>query len=160
MPIYEFASEEIRPLSKTTFGLMQLQERRDLQRLLRANIAVVAPDTLVIAEEFGDWDESRRRIDLLGIDRDANLVVIELKRTEDGGHMELQALRYAAMVSTMTFDQAADVFARYLTQIGKADTDARTELLDFLGWDEPDEDAFAQDVRIVLAASLRHRFSG
>lgn len=53
MPIYEFASEEIRPLSKTTFGQVQLQERRDLQRLLRANIAVVAPDTLVIAEEFG-----------------------------------------------------------------------------------------------------------
>ena len=153
MPIYEFASEEIRPLSKTTFGLMQLQERRDLQRLLRANIAVVAPDTLVIAEEFGDWDESRRRIDLLGIDRNANLVVIELKRTEDGGHMELQAIRYASMVSTMTFDQAADVFARYLMQIGKADTDARAELLDFLGWDEPDEDAFAQDVRIVLASA-------
>ena len=153
MPIYEFASEEIRPLHKTTFSQMQLQERRDLQRLLRANISVVAPDTLVIAEEFGDWDESRRRIDLLGIDRDANLVVIELKRTEDGGHMELQAIRYAAMVSTMTFDQAADVFSRYLAQIGKADADARAELLEFLGWDEPDEDAFAQDVRIVLASA-------
>ena len=132
---------------------MQLQERRDLQRLLRANISVIAPDTLVIAEEFGDWDESRRRIDLLGIDRNANLVVIELKRTEDGGHMELQAIRYAAMVSTMTFDQAADVFGRYLTQIGTSDTDARAKLLDFLGWDEPDEDAFAQDVRIVLASA-------
>ena len=131
MPIYEFDSEEIRPLNKTTFSVAQLQERRDLQRLLRANVSVVAPDTLVIAEEFGDWDESRRRIDLLGIDRNANLVVIELKRTEDGGHMELQAIRYAAMVSTMTFDQAADVFARYLTQIGKAETDARAELLDF-----------------------------
>lgn len=153
MPIYEFASEEIRPLIKTTFSQMQLQERRDLQRLLRANISVVAPDTLVIAEEFGDWDESRRRIDLLGVDRDANLVVIELKRTEDGGHMELQAIRYAAMVSTMTFDQATDVFGRYLAQIGNADTDARAELLDFLGWDEPDEDAFAQDVRIVLASA-------
>ncbi len=153
MPIYEFASEEIRPLLKTTFSQMQLQERRDLQRLLRANISVVAPDTLVIAEEFGDWDESRRRIDLLGIDRNANLVVIELKRTEDGGHMELQAIRYAAMVSTMTFDQAADVFSRYLTQIGTSDTDARAKLLDFLGWDEPDDDAFAQDVRIVLASA-------
>ncbi len=153
MPIYEFASEEIRPLSKTTFGLVQLQERRDLQRLLRANVSVVAPDTLVVAEEFGDWDESRRRIDLLGIDRDANLVVIELKRTEDGGHMELQSIRYAAMVSTMTFEQATDVFGRYLAQIGKADADARAELLDFLGWDEPDEDAFAQDVRIVLASA-------
>ena len=153
MPIYEFASEEIRPLNKTTFSLLQLRERRDLQRLLRANVSVVAPDTLVIAEEFGDWDESRRRIDLLGIDRDANLVVIELKRTEDGGHMELQAIRYAAMVSTMTFDQAVDVFGRYLTQIGKADLDARAELLDFLAWDEPDEDAFAQDVRIFLASA-------
>lgn len=152
MPIYEFTHEAIRPLSETTFGLEQLQERRDLQRLLRANINVVAPDTLVIAEEFGDWDESRRRIDLLGIDRNANLVVIELKRTENGGHMELQAIRYAAMVSTMTFDQAADAFARYLLHIGKADTDARAELLDFLGWDEPDEDAFAQDVRVVLAS--------
>lgn len=153
MPIYEFASDEIRSLSKTTFAQAQLQERRDLLRLLRANISVIAPDTLVIAEEFGDWNESRRRIDLLGIDRNANLVVIELKRTEDGGHMELQSIRYAAMISTMTFDQAVDVFDRYLTQIKKADTDARAELLDFLGWEEPDEDAFAQDVRIVLASA-------
>jgi hypothetical protein len=84
MPIYEFAPDRIQPLSKTTFGAMQLHERRDLQRLLRENIEVIAPDTLVIAEEYGEWDESRRRIDLLGIDRDANLVVIELKRTEDG----------------------------------------------------------------------------
>lgn len=153
MPIYELASEEIRLLHKTTFGQMQLYERRDLQRLLRESISVIAPNTLVIAEEFGEWDESRRRIDLLGIDHDAKLVVIELKRTEDGGHMELQAIRYAAMVSTMTFNQAVDVFSRYLSQIGKNDTDARTELLDFLGWDEPDEDAFAQDVRIVLASA-------
>src|SRR3546814_14859597 len=84
---------------------MQLQERRDLQRLLRENVAVIAPDTLVIAEEYGEWDDSRRRIDLLGIDRDANLVVIELKRTEDGGHMDLQAIRYAAMVSTMRSEE-------------------------------------------------------
>lgn len=153
MPIYEFGSEEILPLLKTTFGQAQLRERGDLQRLLRAHISVITPGTLVIAEEFGDWDESRRRIDLLGIDRDANLVVIELKRTQDGGHMDLQAIRYAAMISTMTFDQAADVFGRYLVQIDKPETDARAELLDFLGWDEPDEDAFAQDVRIVLASA-------
>ena len=153
MPVYEFAREGIRPLLKTTFGQMQLHERRDLQRLLRENISVIAPDTLVIAEEFGEWDESRRRIDLLGVDRDANLVVIELKRTEDGGHMELQAIRYAAMVSTMTFDQAVDVFGRYLFQAGKDDLEPRAELLDFLGWEEPDEDAFAQNVRIVLASA-------
>jgi hypothetical protein len=153
MPVYEFTAEEIIPLNTATFTHLGLHERRDLQRLLRDNISVIAPDTLVIAEEFGEWDESRRRIDLLGIDRDANLVVIELKRTEDGGHMDLQAIRYAAMVSTMTFDQAVDVFGRYLVQTGKEDIDARTGLLDFLGWDQPDDDAFAQDVRIVLASA-------
>lgn len=153
MPVYEFAHDRILPLRKTTFGEMQMRERRDLQRLLRESVGVIAPDTLVIAEEFGEWSESRRRIDLLGIDRVANLVVIELKRTEDGGHMELQALRYAAMVSTMTFDHAANVFERYQRQIGKDDIDARSELLEFLGWDEPDHDQFAQDVKIVLASA-------
>lgn len=33
MPIYEFASEEIRRLLKTTFGQAQLQERRDQVRV-------------------------------------------------------------------------------------------------------------------------------
>lgn len=153
MPVYEFAPDRIQPLTKTTFSAMQLHERRDLQRLLRENIDVIAPDTLVIAEEYGEWDDSRRRIDLLGIDRDANLVVIELKRTEDGGHMELQAIRYAAMVSTMTFDQAVDGFDQYLRQIGRDDADARSELLAFLGWHEPDHDQFAQEVKIVLASA-------
>jgi hypothetical protein len=53
----------------------------------------------VSAWNKSDWEDSSRSIDLLCIDKQANLVVIELKRTEDGGHMELQAIRYAAMVS-------------------------------------------------------------
>ena len=73
--------------------------------MLKAQIDEIVPDTLVVAEEFGDWEDSRRRIDLLGIDKNANLVVIELKRTQDGGHMELQALRYAAMISALSFDK-------------------------------------------------------
>jgi hypothetical protein len=153
MPIYEFAQTGIVALKPATFSSANLQERRDLQRLLRENVEVIAPDTLVISEEFGEWEDSRRRIDLLGVDRDANLVVIELKRTEDGGHMELQSIRYASMVSTMTFDRAVEVFGQYLKATGKIDQDPRAALLDFLDWEEPDEDRFAQDVRIVLASA-------
>jgi hypothetical protein len=153
MTIYEFEPNQIVELNKTTFGAVNLHERRDLQRLLRENIAVIAPGTLVIAEEYSQWDDSRRRIDLLGIDQSANLVVIELKRTEDGGHMELQAIRYAAMVSTMTFDQAVGSYDHYLRQTGKDGVDARSSLLAFLGWDAPDHDQFAQDVKIVLASA-------
>jgi hypothetical protein len=129
-----------------------MRERADLQRLLRNQINVVLPDALVIAEEFGEWEESRRRIDLLAIDKDANLVVVELKRTEDGGHMELQALRYAAMVSTMTFDEAITIYGDYLRRSGEA-TDPQQKLLEFLEWDELDEEHFAQDVRIILVSA-------
>jgi hypothetical protein len=107
---------------------------------------------LIIAEEFGEWEDSRCRIDLLGIDKNANLVVFELKRTEDGGHMELQALRYAAMVSTMTFDKAVEVYGEYLKK-NNSDKNAERDLLDFLEWDENDGESFAQDVRIVLVSA-------
>lgn len=152
MALYEINTDNLTKISQTTFDQAGLRERDDLQRLLKKQIAIIAPDTLVIAEEFGEWEESKRRIDLLGLDKDANLVVIELKRTEDGGHMELQAIRYSAMVSTMTFDRVVDIHSRYLTR-NNIDSDARTEILDFLGRDEPDEDSFAQDVKIVLVSA-------
>jgi exosome complex RNA-binding protein Csl4 len=117
MPIYEVTNSGLNRLEETKFAIAGLQERRDLQRLLRHSIEIVSPDTLVISEEFGDWDDSRRRIDLLGIDKNANIVVVELKRTEDGGHMELQAIRYAAMVSRMTFHRAAKVYQTYLDRL-------------------------------------------
>ena len=108
MSIFEVTPDSLKALARTDFASQGLRERTDLQPLIRDQIEVLDPDLLVISEEFGDWEESKRRIDLLAVDREANLVVIELKRTESGGHMELQALRYAAMVSTMTFDKAVE----------------------------------------------------
>ena len=152
MAIYEVGETELKPVKVTSFGTAGLHERADLQRLLRDHVEAVSPDTLVIAEEFGEWTESRRKVDLLGIDKDANIVVIELKRTEDGGHMELQSIRYAAMVSTLTSGRAVEIFSRYL-QVRGRDDDAKQRLLDFLAWDEFDEEEFAQDVRLVLVSA-------
>jgi hypothetical protein len=152
MAIFEVTVDQLRKIEETSFSQAGLYERSDLQRLLRKQIEVIAPETLILPEEFGEWEDSKRRIDLLGIDKDANLVVIELKRTEDGGHMELQAIRYAAMVSTMTFDKIVEVFANFLRRNNSL-ADARQSLLDFLEWEEPDEDRFAQDVRIVLVSA-------
>lgn len=151
MPIFSLNDDSITPIPRTPFSELGVSERGDLQRLLRDTVHVIAEDTLVISEEFGDWDGSRRRIDLLAIDKDANIVVIELKRTEDGGHMELQAVRYAAMVSTMTFEQAVTAFTAYLKK-REDERDARDTILEFLEWDEPRED-FGAAVRIVLASA-------
>lgn len=152
MAIFHITPDGLKALQKTTFAMQGIKERADLQRVLRDQIEVLSPDTLVISEEFGEWEDSRRRIDLLGLDKNGNLVVIELKRTEDGGLMELQAIRYAAMVSNLTFDRAVSIYEDYLRKQGKSD-DAKDLILDFLGEDEPDEDEFAQDVRIVLASA-------
>ena len=152
MAIFEITADAIRTIEETTFGAAGVRERADLQRLLRKQIEIISPDTLIVAEEFSEWEDSKRRIDLLGIDRNANLVVIELKRTEDGGHMELQAIRYAAMVSTMTFDKVVEVYTNFLQSIG-TNLDAQASLLGFFGWEEPQEEQFAQDVHIVLASA-------
>lgn len=152
MTIFEIAPEALRPLKKLSLDQAGVRERDDLQRLLRDQIEVIDPDLLIIAEEFGGWDASRRRIDLLGVDRQAKLVIVELKRGDTGAHMELQAIRYAAMISAMTFEQAVDVYTSYLSQRGQ-DIEAEEALLQFLGWEEPDEEVFGKEVRIVLAAS-------
>lgn len=152
MTIYEISSDKFRKIDETSFSDAGLRERQDLQRLLRSQIEIVSRDTLVISEEFSQWEDSNRRIDLLGIDKAGNLVVIELKRTEDGGHMELQSVRYAAMISAMTFERAVEVYTGFLKRIGSTD-DARTMLLEFLELDDPDEDSFAQEVRIVLVSA-------
>lgn len=151
MAIYEITPDSLAKISETSFASEGIREREDLQRLLVQQIEVLAPDTLIITEEFGDWEDSRRRIDLLGIDKDGNLVVIELKRTEDGGHMELQAIRYAAMISTLTFEKVIEIYGRFLEKQGR-DDDPENAILSFLDWEEPQEEEFAQDVRIILAS--------
>jgi hypothetical protein len=152
MPIFELTADKLIKIQETSFSVARVREREDLQRLLRDQVEIISPDTLIIAEEFSEWDDSRRRIDLLGVDKNANLVVFELKRTEDGGHMELQALRYAAMVSTMTLDRAIEVYSDYLSKRGSGG-DAEQSLLEFLEWDDASRDRFAQDVRIVLVSA-------
>jgi hypothetical protein len=151
MAIFEISKETIVRVPMTTFAAQGFKERQDLQRLLRDNINVIAPETYVLAEEYGEWEDAKRRIDLLGIDKQANLIVIELKRTEDGGHMELQAIRYAAMVGKMTYDQAVEAHANYLLSVGSP-ADADSAIRNFLDWDDPQKNEFAQDVHIVLVS--------
>lgn len=162
MPLYEiqgtrdekgeFLVSKLDKVSETTFAAEKLWERRHIQRLLRDAIETIAPDTYVVAEELSTWEENKLRIDLLCIDKNANLVVVELKRDDEGGLMDLQALRYAAMISPLTFPQLVKIHAGFLGSEKTAD-DAQRALLEFLDWNESDENAFNKKMRIVLAST-------
>jgi len=155
MAIYEIGANGFSEVPYVSFEELKLKERDDIQRALRESISAITPgtETMVLAEEFGNWEDSRRRIDLLCLDSDANLVVVELKRTENGGHMELQALRYAAMVSAMKFEQAVEAHRIYRRQLGMPEEGAEAAIRSFLGVEDVGAVAFTNKVRIVLASA-------
>ena len=139
---------EIAPAALSGEGL---QERGDLQRWLRGHPGALEPGLFTLAEEYGAWADSSRRIDLLALDADGRLVVVELKRDE-GPFMDLQAIRYAAMVAHMTFARAVDAHERYLQRRG-IEGDAEARILDHLGAEDGAEPEIASArPRILLAA--------
>ena len=153
MPLFEISDSGLRRQAVATFKELGMYERVDLQPLLRDDISALDDDLFVVAEEYGNWEDARRRIDLLAIDKAGCLVVIELKRTDDGGHMELQALRYAAMVSSLDFDDVVDAYSRHSAKHRPGEEiDARAELVAFLE-DDGDEPVISTDVRIVLVSA-------
>lgn len=150
MSLYRVASDKLETISRTSFSAENVFERKDLQRLLRNDISPVGDDLMVIAEEFGEWEDSNRRIDLLCLSKRAGLVVVEIKRSEDGGHMDLQAIRYAAMVSSMVLDQAIQAYARMR---GADEDTAKSDVLNFLDLDSAEEAELSGEVRIVLVSA-------
>lgn len=155
MPLYEVTQEGLSAQTPAAFKTLEMYEKQDLQRLLREQIDALGEELLVISEEFGSWQDAKRRVDLLALDKSGRLVVIEIKRTEDGGHMELQAIRYAAMVSSMGFADVLEAFAVHcLKNRSHEDVDPRAELENFLQSGAlGEEPVISNDVRIVLVSA-------
>ena len=150
MPLYEVdkPNSVMKKINPSDFVSQKVLERKDLQPLLRDHLAAIDPDIMLLAEEFGNFQDANRRVDLLALDRDGNLVVIELKRVDDGSHMELQAIRYAAMLSALDMDAVTDTYAAHLKKTGKDENVARQEIAAFLGSDSQ----ISNTPRIVLIA--------
>jgi hypothetical protein len=150
MALFRLTADAVERLEETSFVSERLSERADMHRLFKQGVAEASDSLMVIAEEFADWRDSDRRIDFLCIDRSAKLIVVELKRSNGGGHMELQALRYAAMVSGMSFGRLVDAYSRYSS---KRRTAAEETILDFLGWPDASANEFPNGVGVILMSN-------
>ena len=152
MPIYRMTSDKLEQIPATSFAQENIMERGDLQRLLRDQPEALEDGLFIVSEEFSRWQDSGRSIDLLGLDSEGYLTVIELKRTRTGDHAELQAIRYAAMVANLTFDQIVESHRDYLHQRGIAD-DAQDRICEHLGIDQPEDAGISTEKpRIILAS--------
>ena len=162
MAIYRISSdkEQMKKLDETSFEAQGMMEQNVQDLLMQdENIEAIAPGVLIVCEKYNKWPGSQREMDLLGVDQQANLVVIELKRVKDGGHMELQAIRYAAMIANLTFDELVDVYAKYKysrndgSEESSSKSQAQQDLLDHFSWSEPKPEEFGEYVKIILASA-------
>lgn len=156
MSLFEMTGTDFQKIAPTTFGEENIKERQDIQRILRSHISDIAPGCMVLAEEYSNWEDSQRRIDLLCLDKSGNLVVVEFKRDLTGHFSELQALRYAAMVSTMSRTQAVEALEQYLAKNpDSTNCSASEKIREFLDEEETtsSEDKFNNDVKILLVSS-------
>lgn len=86
-----------------------LESEAKLEETLAGDLSLVAPDLLLIGRQvptaFGKF------IDLLAMDRDGNLVVVELKRDKTPREVVAQTLDYASWVESLSYDQIAEIYA-------------------------------------------------
>ncbi len=151
MPLYQVdftaaSAVTVQPVSYATEGIL---ERQNLQKLIAANLACLGDDLLLITQSFKELEGSLREVDILALDKEANLVIIELKRTEGGEYADLQAIRYAGMLSSLDFEAVAKIHAG----ANKKETyEAEQIIRDFLGAVETDVPIISDKPRIYLIA--------
>ncbi|MCY4366352.1 MAG: endonuclease NucS [Chloroflexi bacterium] len=153
MAIYKMVGDKERldPIHETSFVQERIMEDPDLRYILRSQPEVIEEGLFVLSEEFsGHWRGSGRSIDLLGLDSNGRLVVIELKRTSTADHAELQAIRYAAMVSVLTSEDIVEAHRAYINK-WRIEGDAEERIQAHL-FGTSFDDIYTESPRIVLVS--------
>ncbi len=112
--IIEPTSGHVETQQRVSFASLGVKERQHIEQWLIAHPEILGERLLVIKPEFAEFDQSQKRLDILALDENKKLVVLEIKRDASGSLADLQAIRYAAMCSTMTFKKLVDKYAESL----------------------------------------------
>jgi hypothetical protein len=139
---------QLTKLKETTLSDQGLLERFDLETWIAGSPGVLGEDLLVLATEY--ILPSKLRIDILALDKSANIVVIELKRDQSGSDIEWQAIKYASYCSNLTADEIYEILA----ETKKIDTDAARDQIEEFIDEEPDQ--LNHEQRIILVARDYH----
>ena len=151
MPVYEISGDEISHLSYGRLADLKKGERKDFLKLMRENIKVISDDFLLISDDSDKWNKSEK-IDLLAIDKDKNLVVVEVLEAGEDEEQDLNVIRYGTLVSKMSFAKLVSVYQEHISRV-KSGTDAKKAILDH--WDTTAssvKDSDSLNLRIFLVS--------
>lgn len=142
-----------------SLGDAGLRERQHLQEWVIAHPQVLGPDVRIVAFEFGSWssasgERERDRLDVLALNRDGHLVVVELKRDRAPDTVEMQALKYAALVSRFTREDLDKVHARYLSRQTGATVTVEQAADELDAWATITEDSLRLPSLVLMATDF------
>lgn len=126
-------------ITETTFAENEIKERQHIEEWIRKNPEILGEDLLIIGHEY-DYDklDINERLDLLALDRDGNVVIIEVKRDKSGSDVDFQALKYASYCARLSQQDLLDIYADYLKKHNQT-TNPKEALLEFLNVEDVDE---------------------
>lgn len=150
---YDKTSKEISLYEETDFASHHILERQDIEKWVENYHNILGEELLIITTEYDKFDKTSERLDLLAIDKEGNLVVIELKRDDSGKDVELQAIKYAAYCSTLTLSDVVKIYCDFISK-SKSETideeEAKKRIRDFIGNNEFEE--LSDKPRIIIVA--------
>lgn len=154
----ESEKRDLVPIPEQDFSASNFLERYDIQEWIASSPEVLGESLLIIAKEDSCFSGTNERPDLIALDKQGNIVVIELKRDDSGADVHWQAIKYAAYWSSFSKEEILNRFRNYLSSIGQFPEGTKDEdLLQDIGkFVEKDEIEFNTDQRIILVS---HRFS-
>jgi hypothetical protein len=135
-------------LSPASFSELGVLERFDIEEWVEKSPGILGEELLVVSKELRL--PSGIRLDLLALDKKANLVVVELKRDESGSNVEWQAVKHASYCSNFLPDDIYAYYAEYL-QLDTDDAQLRIE-----GFIDEELGSLNQKQRIILVAREFH----
>lgn len=98
---------------------MGIEENKDLQKWVVENPNILGEELLVIANEYSEFVNIRKRPDILALDSDGKLVVVELKRDEADTTTDWQATEYAGYCSILTAEEIQKDYRKFRKENGK-----------------------------------------
>ena len=129
---------------ETTMADAGRMEIQDLQEWVLSHPELLGSDINIIGKEV--WTESKKRIDILGIDEMGNTVIIELKRDKLARLVLAQAIDYASDVASWDLDKLSEVYNEYTKD---------QSLAEFLeeNYENPEDLSINQTQRIILVGT-------
>ncbi len=160
---YDKSKNELFRIEDTTFTSEGLTEPKNIEAWIRKNPGILyegdEEELLIIGEQ--KTSETKKRLDLLGVDKFGNIVIIELKRDLAEKMVESQAITYASSYVYTTFAEVCKIYAKYLEKnstelslphIIDLSVEAENTLKNFCGPFIKIPEDFNKNQRIILVA--------